>query len=133
MRHFTQPTKTTCGPTCVAMILEKSPKWVLSNLKLDPRATSGWELRRELKRLGVGVTKSYKYKEVSYYPKLSIVMLRPKRKYAGKYPWGHWIVRKGNCIYDPQKPKKMKLQSYKNYMALNDFHFTSFMMVTLED
>ncbi len=104
-----QPTKKTCGQTCLAMVLGKTPKWVIADMLGWNKATSAELLAHFLKKNGVDCPEELvPVQPGQALPELAICQLSwPRKNGKGKTfrrNW-HWVVRADGRFYDPLHPE----------------------------
>lgn len=112
MKHFAQTRETNCGQTCVA-IIEQRPIDEIEKLMGKRGMTNPIDLRRTLTKLGWGVTPPRRNK---LWPLLKhgVLMIR------GDHRNGHFVVKKGNWIYDPGHTRAIRLRDWLKLLATRD-------------
>lgn len=112
MKHFPQTRETNCGQTCIA-IIEQRPIEEIERLMGKRGSTRPADLRRVLTRLGWGVTRPRRDK---LWPLIQhgVLMIR------GDHRMGHFVVKKGNWIYDPGHARAIRLRDWIKLLGTRD-------------
>ena len=111
MRHQRQPTKTSCGPTVVAILLGLRAEMIIRRLwkvrtaarrKLQTERTNVGELRRLLGHAGLTLGK-----RTRNVPRVAIVRV----DHAVGRGW-HWSLKSDRWIFDPAYARSSRAASY---------------------
>lgn len=96
MQRIQQPTDTTCGQTCVAMIVDRTVDEVCELMGKKGKTRSK-DLVKVLQHFKFDCSPSIRVNQQTKFPPLAILKLRhPTDK-----TWSHWVVRKDGNDYDP--------------------------------
>jgi len=125
-----QPTKMTCGQTCVAMVAGISVDEAIQVIG-KTGGTHGSDLIRGMKKLGVACSKKSKVTDGLTLPKRAI--LRQKLRDRKKKWGGHWVLYLDGIIYDPGPGISMPVAEYRDQL-MQKLRFTSYItLLSTED
>lgn len=98
MKHQTQPSRRSCGQTCIAMLIDVSAADVIADIP-DKKGTHGHQLAAYLNARGFHVpTRPQRYR--GSLPERAIVRVR----WDEKQHRSHWIVWADGRFWDPLGP-----------------------------
>lgn len=121
MRFQRQPTPTSCGPTCVAMLTGQEVKEILVRLPgvrtpardhIRTHKTNYGEIQRLLECSSVRL-----YSREPGWPSVGTraALLRIAHPY--RHGW-HWVVQCGDHVYDPARPRPLRCSTYRRQVAV---------------
>lgn len=107
MTPLKQPTRRSCGQTCIAMVLDKSVEYVVEEL-FDGHlnGTNTKKMVTALRRAGYNVTGLKRITQNNPIPKRSICKMRFRsRRNPNRWRGGwHWVLIWNGVLYDPLGP-----------------------------
>lgn len=119
MKHQVQPSNTSCGPTCVAILLDKSIEEVLALLP-SVRVTDVRKKRKdhrsnvgEVKRL-LAIYGYYLRKRVQGFPTTGTSLLRVHH-YLGSSNW-HFSIFHNGVVFDPSFETPFSAEDYQSQL-----------------
>lgn len=107
MKHQTQPSRRSCGQTCVAMLLGIPASDVIADIP-DKKGTHGYQLAEYLNARGFRVpTRPLRYRHGDFpWGKTAIVRVR----WDEKQHRSHWVVWSDGRFWDPLGPNEPPFQ-----------------------
>lgn len=116
--HMSQPTRTSCGPTCVAMLAGSTPRIVISLLRSvrtrrkASHATNVAEVARLLAAFGLGMDRRQAYDADLARAWRGLLKVH-RRTPSGRASKGwHWVVLADGYVFDPAKPDSVEADAW---------------------
>lgn len=117
MKHLRQPTPSTCGQTCVAMLAGLELHTAIDVVG-HARGTRRREIRRVLERLGCRVGDLHTLAPDEVPNPCARGLLEVRRPHGSDLRWrGHWVALDGcGFVLDPEAPEPIPLESYREHV-----------------
>lgn len=125
VEHARQPTKRTCGQTCVAMAAGVTFDEAAEAVG-HRRSTTYRDLQRGLAKLKVWCTSREAYDPSKKLPEMAILRLR---SYDNKRWGGHWVLLAGGYVYDPLGDGSSLYEYYVMHLSFRNCRVVSYLPV----